>query len=97
MRVSFSNSNVVEAALYIDLSEGCFACEQPSHPHFIAGENALITAELLKIMHPKELDQIKLNHTKRRELLLKYQDYYALHISDFGQMKTLTVLHEVLG
>ena len=97
MRVSFSNSNAVDAAIYIDLSEGCFTYQKPSHPNFIAGENALITAELLKIMHPKELNQVKLNHTKRRELLLKYQDYYALHITDFGQMKTLTVLHEVLG
>ena len=86
-----------QAPVYLDLSEGFFTYQQPTHPNFIAGENALITAELLKIMHPNELDQVKLNHTKRRELLLKYQDYYALHITDFGQMKTLTVLHEVLG
>jgi len=37
-----------------------------------------------------------LNQTTRRKLLLNYQDYYSLHIQDFGQMKTLVVLHEVL-
>jgi DNA repair protein RecO (recombination protein O) len=86
-----------QQGIFIDLIEGEFTDQQPQHPNFISGDNAVITAELLKIMQPSELDQVKLNHTKRRELLLKYQDYYALHIADFGQMKTLLVLHEVLG
>ncbi|MEP6713719.1 MAG: DNA repair protein RecO, partial [Ferruginibacter sp.] len=86
-----------ETLLFVDLLEGCFTYQQPAHPNFISGENALITSELLKIMQPHELSQVKLNHIKRRELLLKYQDYYALHIADFGLMKTLTVLNEVLG
>jgi hypothetical protein len=61
------------------------------------GENAEITSELLKIMVPAELNDIKMNHFKRRELLAKYMEYYALHIHDFGQMKTLMVMQEVLG
>ncbi len=82
---------------FVDLVEGNFTIEQPVHPHFIQGEDALITAELLNIMQLHELDQLKLNSGKRRELLLKYQTYYALHIQDFGHLKTLQVLHEVLG
>ncbi|HMJ48675.1 MAG TPA: DNA repair protein RecO [Ferruginibacter sp.] len=83
--------------IYIDLVEGIFTDQQPAHQHFIEGENALITSELLKVMQPGELDEVKLNHLKRRELLLNYQDYYALHIQDFGEMKTLKILQEVLG
>ncbi len=86
-----------ESEIYLDLQEGAFINHQPQHPHFIQGKNALITAELLKIMQPAELDQLKLNQHARRDLLLKYQDYYALHIHDFGQMKTLSVLHEILS
>ena len=47
-------------------------------------------------MQPAELAQFKLNGEIRRSLLLKYLEYYTLHIHDFGQMKTLMVLHEVL-
>ena len=83
--------------LFLDLIEGNFTGEQPVHPHFLTGENALITAELLKVMQVPELQQIKLSSAKRRELLWKYHDYYALHIQDFGTMKTLQVLHEVLA
>jgi DNA repair protein RecO (recombination protein O) len=82
---------------WLDLKEGDFVSEQPQHPHFISGENAAITAELLKVMHPSELNEVKLNQQARRELLLKYQEYYALHLPDFGMMKTLPVLREVLG
>lgn len=80
----------------LDLEEGNFTSQHPAHHHFIDGEPAQLTAQLLQVMQINELDEIKLNRKTRRELLLKYQDYYALHISDFGQMKTLMVLQEVL-
>ncbi|MBK7432792.1 MAG: DNA repair protein RecO [Chitinophagaceae bacterium] len=82
--------------VFLDLSEGLFTPDQPVHPHFLAGEEAATTALLLKVMHPDELSSIQLNRTQRRQLLLRLTEYYALHIPDFGQMKTLMVLHEVL-
>ncbi len=90
------NDDYNEENIFLDLQEGNFINHQPAHPHFIAGENALLTSQLLKVMQPYELADLKLNHITRRQLLLQYQDYYALHIQDFGQMKTLMVLSEVL-
>jgi len=80
----------------LDLQEGVFVDHQPAHPHFIDGKNAELTAQLLKVMQPAELEEFSLNGDIRRTLLLRYLEYYALHIQDFGQMKTLLVLHEVL-
>jgi DNA repair protein RecO (recombination protein O) len=80
----------------LDLQEGNFTDHQPTHPYFIDGKYADLTAQLLRVMQPQELVDFKLNHINRRELLLRYLEYYALHIQDFGQMKTLMVLHEVL-
>jgi len=79
----------------LDLEEGNFVSMQPEHPHFIEGELAQITSQLLKVMQPDELIQFKLHHDTRRKLLLYYQAYYALHIPDFGVMRTLEVLQEV--
>ena len=95
-----NGSNISEIPvnnLYLDLREGDFVAIQPTHPDFIHGQQAIVTAELLKMRLPAELEQLKLNQQTRRELLLKFQHYYALHIHDFGQMKTLQVLHEVLS
>ena len=83
--------------IYLDLKEGIFIYEKPLHANFIQGDLALHTAELLKVMHPSELNQIKLNKETRRILLTAYQQYYSLHLQDFGQMKTLKLLQEVLG
>ena len=83
--------------LYFDLKEGNFTYYQPDHPHFIEGKQAHVTAELLKVMQPAELEDIKLNHDFRRNLLYAYEAYYAFHIQDFGTMKTLPVLKEILN
>ncbi len=91
MTDNFNNVNSI-----LDLQEGHFIDHQPAHPNFIDGKNAELTAQLLKVMQPYELDEFKLNREIRRHLLLTYLNYYALHISDFGQMKTLMVMHEVL-
>jgi DNA repair protein RecO (recombination protein O) len=80
----------------LDLQEGNFIDHQPAHPHFIEGKYAELTSQLLKVMQPYELEEFKLNQEIRRGLLVRYLEYYALHISDFGQMKTLMVMHEVL-
>jgi DNA repair protein RecO (recombination protein O) len=81
----------------VDLQEGMFVSERPNHFHFLEGKHAEVTSELLKMMQPEELEQLKLNHDFRRQLLFTYETYYALHIQDFGTMKTLPVLREVLG
>ena len=81
----------------VDLQEGMFVPERPDHFHFLEGKQAEVTSELLKMMQPEELEQLKLNHDFRRHLLFAYETYYALHIQDFGTMKTLPVLKEVLG
>ena len=81
----------------LDLQEGTFVNERPGHLHFLEGKQAEVTSELLKMMQPEELEQIKLNHDFRRQLLFVYETYYRLHIQDFGTLKTLPVLREVLG
>jgi DNA repair protein RecO (recombination protein O) len=86
-----------EQTPFLDLQEGEFVHDQPIHPHFLGAPYSYITSQLLKVMQPHELKEIKLNFETRRILLQAYQTYYALHIHDFGMMKTLPVLQQVLG
>jgi DNA repair protein RecO (recombination protein O) len=48
-------------------------------------------------MQPAELEHIKLNQATRRQLLQAYEDFYALHLPEFGRLKTLPVLQELLS
>ena len=90
------NDDFDEQQNILDLQEGSFVTEQPVHPFFIEGENALLTSQLLRVLQPFELASFKLNHATRRQLLKHYHDYYALHIPDFGELKTMAILGEVL-
>jgi DNA repair protein RecO (recombination protein O) len=81
----------------LDLREGEFVSEVPQHPYYLEGNASFITSQLLKVQVPAELSQLRLNKESRRDLLKAYQTFYALHISDFGTMKTLPVLQEILS
>ncbi len=80
----------------LDMQEGRFAAEIPAHSFFLEGELAFASSQLLKALHPDDLMGIKLNKHARRHLLLAYQSFYALHIQDFGVMKTLPIVQEIL-
>lgn len=91
-----NGAHLKDSEIFVDLREGIFVSQQPSHPDFIKSEYAHVTADLLNMRMPAELEQLKLNKQTRRELLLRFQDYYAFHVQDFGRLKTLQVLNEVL-
>ncbi|MFI5152111.1 MAG: DNA repair protein RecO [Chitinophagales bacterium] len=82
---------------FLDLKEGIFVQEKPSHPYFLEGLNSFASSQILKMMHPEELVQLDLNQDIRRILLQAYQQYYALHVPDFGTMKTFPVLQTILS
>jgi len=91
------NDNHSEKNNFLDLREGSFVNSHPSHPHFLEEKQAEITSLLLKTQRPDELEQIQLHHDFRRNLLFAYEKYYALHIQDFGTLRTLPVLREILA
>jgi DNA repair protein RecO (recombination protein O) len=83
--------------IFLDLREGNFVNKQPAHPDFLEDTYAEHSAQILKAMHPEELTELLLNHDFRRHLLFAYEKYYALHIQDFGSLKTLPVLRDILA
>lgn len=81
----------------LDLKEGNFVKENPLHPYYIDSSKGGFVSQLLKVMHPGELHHISLNNTIRRQLTESLLVFYALHVQDFGTIKSLPVLQEVLG
>jgi DNA repair protein RecO (recombination protein O) len=82
---------------YLDLEEGRFVEHQPKHLHYLQDREAAVVSHILKIMQPDELQEVVLNQEMRRRITHALEEYYALHISDFGTMRTLPVLREILN
>lgn len=91
------NDEFSEEKHYLDLEEGLFTATQPRHPNYLDDKAAEITSYILKVQQPTELEELKLNQEFRRFLLSSYEAYYQLQIADFGTMKTLPVLREMMN
>ncbi len=86
-----------EQKSWLDLQEGLFVQQPPHHPNFLEKEKSFVIAQLLRVMQPFELEEIRLAVLMRRELLQSLESYYALHVSDFGNLRSLVVLQDVLS
>ncbi len=83
--------------LYLDLQEGSFTLQLPPQVHYIQGEDAHTIAELLKVQQTHELNELKLNRLKRRELIAQLMIYYQMHVPDFTPLRTLQVMNDILS
>ena len=91
------NDEFSEDKHYLDLQEGGFVEEQPSHQFYLIDREAAAVSDILKIMQPHELGQVNLNQEVRRRILHGMEQFYALHIPEFGSLKTLPVLREIMS
>jgi DNA repair protein RecO (recombination protein O) len=82
---------------YLDLQEGQFTEHQPQHQFYLLDREAAAVSDILKIMQPQELDQVFLNQEMRRRITHAIEQYYAFHIPEFGTLRTLPVLREVMS
>ena len=91
------HGSYTEQTPILDLQEGMFTKEKPTHPYYLDNNLAKITSQLAGLQFYNDLENIQLNRSIRRELLQAYQTYLSLHIADFGEMKSFEILHEILS
>ncbi len=86
-----------ESQTYLDLGEGSFTAEHPPHQHYLQDREAEAVSHILKVMQPEDLSDVVLNQESRRRITHALEIYYALHVPDFGTMRTLPVLRELMS
>lgn len=86
-----------ETSPVLDLQEGVFTNQAPMHPYYLEGPLAKTTSALATLNFYNDLENFQLNRNLRRELLTAYQHFLSLHITDFGEMRSLGILQEILA
>ena len=86
-----------KATPVLDLQAGGFVAEIPLHVYYVTGELAETTSKINSIQFYNELENFQLNRNLRRQLLETYQQYLALHIEGFGELKSVKILQEVFN
>lgn len=85
-----------KAELFFDITEGRFANKNVFHHQYIEGNAAMLLAALLQVRQPAELMEVETNASVRRRVLEAMEIYYGIHVPEFGKMKTLPVLKELM-
>jgi DNA repair protein RecO (recombination protein O) len=80
----------------LDFKEGLFTSELPNHSYFTTNQNAEYISNLQTITQYSSLANIQLKRTIKKELLQNLLQYFAIHIYDFGTLKSYQILQEVL-
>lgn len=91
------NDEFSEEKHYLDLEEGRFVEEQPPHQYYLLDREAAAVSEILKIQQPHELEQVYLNQDMRRRIMYALEQFYVLHVPEFGTLRTLPVLREIMS
>ena len=75
---------------------GNFTNKETDNEVSVSGDISKHISSVLKAQRTQDLSEIKLNKNIRLVILSVIEKYYAIHIQEFGTMKTLPVLHTLL-
>ncbi len=82
--------------ILFDMQEGIFTSRLPAHRYYLEPYPAATLAELCTVQQPAELSNVRTNAEMRRKMLEALETYYSLNIQDFGKLKTVPVLRELM-
>lgn len=81
----------------LDLQEGKFTQAKPLHSYYVEGALAEAASQLLSINFYNDLEGIHISRGVRQQLLQSFQNYIALHVQDFGEIKSIAILQEIFS
>ncbi len=89
--------NYSSTSTILDLKDGCFYEDNPTHQYVVEMPYSKMISDYIKAIHPNDLNDVQLNGHSRKIILDKLEVFYQLHITNFGKIKTLPILREILS
>ena len=79
---------------YFDLLSGAYCDRQPSHSHFLQQQEAAALPTLFRMDYPV-MRFFRFSRRERMRILQVLNIYYRLHVPNFPELKSLSVLQEL--
>lgn len=90
----FPNVESVARDAFFDLLLGEFVERQPTHPHFLNRNESRVFAGLLRINY-ENMSLYAFSRQDRVAIIQHIIDYYRLHLPDFPEIKSLSVMQSL--
>jgi len=90
----FPNAESYAPGVCFDLMNGVFTYQIPTHSHYLNKEESIVFSRLLRLNY----ENIALHSFSRKEriaIIHHILTYYRLHVSDFPEIKSLTVMQSL--
>jgi DNA repair protein RecO (recombination protein O) len=81
---------------FFDLQEGKFISSMPTHANYMPSQISVFLEQLIRSNY-SDVHLLILSRVQRKELLRNMILFYQLHISSFGEIRSLEVLEEVIA
>ncbi len=92
----FPEGQCTAATPIFDLLEGRFVGPLPNHPNYLIAEQSKLLNQLINAEYGT-IHQLEMDKHQRRQLLQSLIKFYQLHITSFGEIKSLEVLEQVIA
>jgi len=79
---------------FFDLLGGTFVGRRPVHNHFLEPTEAEFVPTLLRLNY-QSMHVLRLSRAQRNRCMATILDYYRLHVANFPELRSLTVLQEL--
>lgn len=92
----YPDTSFGESADYFDIKDGVFSRYKPNSVSYLSPPHTQNFYRLIACSFG-DCPQLKIGNEERRYLLNKLLEYYAMHIESFGNVRSLSVLEDVMG
>jgi len=92
----YPDSGSYQKGTYFDMRNGVFTVNKPAHVDFLLPDDSAVFYNLLRMSY-ENMSLFKFSGRERQAIIHRILEYYRLHLSDFPEIKSLEVLHDVFS
>jgi DNA repair protein RecO (recombination protein O) len=92
----YPDASGYEKGMFFDMQNGIFTSYKPVHVYFLNPDESEKFCLLLR-MNYENMPHFKFSRHERKSIIYRILEYYRLHLTNFSELKSLEILHEVFG
>jgi len=92
----YPNAEDYKPGCFFDLLNGVFTAEHPEHMHYLNENESIIFSRLLR-MNYENMSVYSFSRQERLNIVMRILEYYRLHLADFQEIKSLSVMQSLFN
>jgi len=85
-----------QKGMFFDMRNGVFTRNKPIHLDFLSPDESAVFFNLLRMSY-ENMSAFRFSGRERQMIIHRILEYYRMHLSDFPEIKSLEVLHDVFS